>query len=125
MKAARDARKKAEDAASAAAHGASRAKAAAGAAAGAARSAVRDFVSAVKAGGRDPALAKHYEVLEVTYGAEWDVVKTSYRRMMRRYHPDLHSSSPDKLRAATEVSTALTVAYNELEKHLLGGPNRK
>lgn len=122
VKAARDARKKAEDAATA---GAAKAKAAAGAAAGAARSAVRDFVSAVKAGGRDPVLAKHYEVLEVTYGSDWDTVKVSYRRMMRRYHPDLHSSSPEKLKAATEVSTALTVAYNELEKHLLGGPNRK
>jgi hypothetical protein len=37
---------------------------------------------------------------------------------MRRYHPDLHNHSPEKLKAATEVATALTQAYNELEKVL-------
>jgi DnaJ-domain-containing protein 1 len=67
---------------------------------------------------KDPTLAKHYEVLEVPYGADWDTVKAAYRRMMRRYHPDLHHKAPDKQKAATEVSTALTVAYNELERAL-------
>jgi len=52
-------------------------------------------------------------------------VKLAYRKLMRKYHPDLHGhKSPEKLRAATEVSQALTQAYNELEKVLVGGPNK-
>lgn len=74
---------------------------------------------------RDPQLARHYDVLELAYGSDFDTVKTAYRRLMRKYHPDLHLSSPEKLKAATEVSQALTQAYNELEKVLLGGPNRR
>jgi DnaJ-domain-containing protein 1 len=75
--------------------------------------------------GRDPQLARYYERLEVPYGSDWDTVKTSYRKLMRKYHPDLHGGkSAEKQRAATEVAQALTQAYNELEKVLLGGPNR-
>jgi DnaJ-domain-containing protein 1 len=67
---------------------------------------------------KDPVLAKHYEVLEVAYGADWETVKSSYRRLMRKYHPDLHHKSPEKQKAANEVSSALSVAYNELERVL-------
>lgn len=76
--------------------------------------------------GRDPDLARYYERLEVPYGSDYEAVKTSYRKLMRRYHPDLHGNkSPEKQRAATEVAQALTQAYNELEKVLMGGPNRR
>jgi len=37
---------------------------------------------------------------------------------MKRYHPDRHSSDPDKVRIANEVAAALTDAYDTLEKHL-------
>jgi DnaJ-domain-containing protein 1 len=73
----------------------------------------------------DPVLKGHYETLELAYGATFEEVKTAYRRLMRKYHPDMHTGDPKKHRAATEVAQALTVAYNELEKVLLGGPNRK
>lgn len=75
--------------------------------------------------GRDPQVAAYYARLELPYGASWEEVKAAYRRMMRKYHPDLHGKSPEKLKAATEVSQALTQAYNELEKALLGGPNKR
>jgi hypothetical protein len=39
---------------------------------------------------------------------------------MRRYHPDMHSGSPDKQKAAAELTKQLTVAYNALEQHLEG-----
>jgi curved DNA-binding protein CbpA len=69
--------------------------------------------------GRDPMIAQYYERLELPYGASWDEVKAAFRRLMRKYHPDLHAGNPEKLKAATEVSQALTQAYNELEKFLL------
>jgi len=75
--------------------------------------------------GRDPRMAVYYERLEIAYGSDWDTVKTAYRKLMRKYHPDLHGGkSPEKLKAATEVAQALTQAYNELEKTLQGGPNK-
>ncbi len=76
--------------------------------------------------GRDPQVARYYERLEVPYGSDWDTVRAAYRRLMRKYHPDLHvGKSAEKQKAAHEVSQALTQAYNELEKHLVGGPNRR
>jgi DnaJ-domain-containing protein 1 len=75
--------------------------------------------------GGNPEMAQYYARLELPYGADFVAVKLSYRRLMRKYHPDLHNVSPEKHRAATEVSQQLTQAYNELEKSLLGGPNRK
>jgi len=65
-------------------------------------------------------LAKHYETLDVPYGADFAVVKKAFRKLMRRYHPDMHSGSPDKQKAAGELSRQLTVAYNELEEQLTG-----
>jgi DnaJ domain len=74
--------------------------------------------------GRDDKLAKYYKVLDLPYGADFEQVKASYRKLMRKYHPDLHTQSPQKAKAATELTMQVTEAYNELEKHLTGGPNR-
>ncbi len=63
-------------------------------------------------------IAQYYDRLELPYGASWEEVKAQYRKLMRKYHPDLHAGNPAKLKAATEVSMGLTQAYNELEKHL-------
>jgi DnaJ domain len=89
--------------------------------------------SAGSAGGRRPGgfgprndkIAKYYKVLDLPYGADFEQVKASYRKLMRKYHPDLHTQSPQKAKAATELSMQVTQAYNELETHLIGGSNRK
>jgi len=57
----------------------------------------------------------------VPYGANLQTVKQAYRRMMRKYHPDLHSGHPEKQKVATELTQALTHAYNELENALKAG----
>ena len=76
--------------------------------------------------GQDPDAKRYYDRLELPYDSDFEAVKAAYRKLMRRYHPDLHGNkSPDKQRAATEVAQALTQAYNELEKRLVGGPNRR
>src|SRR5512140_1901298 len=43
-----------------------------------------------------------YAALEVPYGADLATVRKSYRTLMRKYHPDRHTESPEKQRAATE-----------------------
>jgi DnaJ-domain-containing protein 1 len=66
----------------------------------------------------DDAIRKAYAALEVPPGSDFETVRKSFRRMMRRYHPDLHVGSPEKQRAANELTQRLTEAYKLLEKHL-------
>jgi DnaJ-domain-containing protein 1 len=63
-------------------------------------------------------LAEYYKVLDLPYGADFPEVKASYRKLMRKYHPDRHVGNPKKLKAATELSMRVTQAYNALEEHL-------
>jgi DnaJ-domain-containing protein 1 len=69
----------------------------------------------------DKRLRELYAQLEVPYGAPFDDVKKSFRRLMRKYHPDLHAGNPSKQKTATQLTMSLTQAYNELEQHLTGG----
>lgn len=66
----------------------------------------------------DDAIRKAYAALEVPAGSNLETVKHSYRRLMRKYHPDLNAGSKEKQRAATDLSQRLTEAYKILEKHL-------
>ncbi|HMG24387.1 MAG TPA: J domain-containing protein, partial [Kofleriaceae bacterium] len=59
-----------------------------------------------------------YRVLDLQVGADMVQIKTSYRQMMRKYHPDMHAGSPQKQKAATELSMRVTTAYNGLVAHL-------
>jgi DnaJ-domain-containing protein 1 len=72
----------------------------------------------------DKRLRELYAQLEVPFGASFDEVKKSFRRLMRKYHPDLHLGNPQKHKTATQLTMSLTQAYNELELHLVGGPNK-
>jgi DnaJ-domain-containing protein 1 len=66
----------------------------------------------------DDAIRKAYAALEVPAGSDFETVRKSYRRLMRKYHPDLHGGTPEKARAATDLTQRLTQAYKTLEKHL-------
>jgi DnaJ-domain-containing protein 1 len=60
-------------------------------------------------------LAQYYAQLEVPVGASLAEVKSSFRRLMRRYHPDRFADNPEKAKLATELTQKLTQAYRELE----------
>ena len=66
----------------------------------------------------DQAIRKAYAALEVPPGSDFETVRKSYRRLMRKYHPDLHTGSPEKQRAANDLAQRLTEAYKLLEKQL-------
>jgi len=66
----------------------------------------------------DEAIRRAYAALEVPAGSELETVKRSYRRLMRKYHPDLNAGSSERQRAATDLSQRLTEAYRTLERHL-------
>ncbi len=61
-------------------------------------------------------LAGFYANLELQPGASQDEVKKAWRRLMKQYHPDLHSQDPQKKRVAEELTRRLTEAYHTLNK---------
>ena len=69
-------------------------------------------------GPADAQLAEWYRVLDLSAGADMAQIKSSYRQLMRKYHPDMHAGSPNKQKAATELSMRVTTAYNGLVAHL-------
>lgn len=70
---------------------------------------------------KDDKLAGYYKVLDLQIGASQDEVKASYRKLMRKYHPDRHVGAPQKQKAATELTMRVTQAYNEIMRHLKEG----
>jgi DnaJ-domain-containing protein 1 len=58
-----------------------------------------------------------YRVLDLQVGADMAQIKTAYRQLMRKYHPDMHAGNPTKQKAATELSMRVTTAYNGLVAH--------
>jgi DnaJ-domain-containing protein 1 len=69
---------------------------------------------------QDARLARLYAQLECPYGSDFSTVRKHYRRLMRKYHPDMHAGDAKKQRLATDLSQRLTQAYNELRRHLEG-----
>lgn len=67
---------------------------------------------------QDARLSRLYAQLECPYGADLTSVRKHYRRLIRKYHPDLHTGNPEKQRLATELTQKLTTAYNELRQAL-------
>lgn len=69
-------------------------------------------------GSADAQLAEWYRQLDLSPGADMAQIKTSYRQLMRKYHPDMHAGNPQRQKAATELSMRVTAAYNGLVSHL-------
>ena len=67
---------------------------------------------------QDPTLARYYANLELPYGADVEAVRESRRRLLKRYHPDLHSADPARKRTATTVAQGLNRAHDELLSRL-------
>ncbi len=63
-------------------------------------------------------VADWYKTLNLAVGADLAEIKSAYRGLMRRYHPDMHANNPGKQKAANELSLKVTAAYNGLQGHL-------
>ena len=64
----------------------------------------------------DDELRRAYAALEVPFGSDFATVRKSYRALMRKYHPDRHAGSPEKQKAATELTQKLSAAYQLIEQ---------
>ena len=75
-----------------------------------------------KPGSNAAQIADCYKTLNLAPGADLAEIKSAYRGLMRRYHPDMHAASPQKQKAANELSLRVTAAYNGLQAHLAPKP---
>jgi len=71
-----------------------------------------------RTGSPEAQIAEWLRVLDLQPGADFAQIKSAYRAMMRKYHPDLHTQDARKQKAATELSMRVTNAYNNLRQHL-------
>ncbi len=63
-------------------------------------------------------LAQYYANLEIPYGSDSEAVREAWKQLLRKYHPDLHSSDLEKQKTATELVKGLNEAYEKLSKRL-------
>ena len=66
---------------------------------------------------QDP-LAQYYSNMEISPVSDREAVKSAWKRMMKKYHPDLHDSDPEKRKTAEELTRRLTESYRILDKEL-------
>ncbi len=63
-------------------------------------------------------LKQAYANLELPEGASLDDAKAAYARLLSRYHPQRHAGDPEKYRAATQLASRLTDAFETLRGKL-------
>jgi DnaJ-class molecular chaperone len=73
----------------------------------------------------DPDLAALYANLEVPYGSDLETVRKARNRLLRKYHPDLHSKDPEKRKIAGELTRRLNGAYEALQQRPESETNRQ
>ena len=71
----------------------------------------------------DDELRRAYAALEVPFGSDFATVRKSYRALMRKYHPDRHTESPEKQKTATELTQKLSQSFQVIE-HVQGQSQR-
>ena len=62
------------------------------------------------------ALRQDFKNLEVPFGASYAEIKSAYKGLLRRYHPDKHANDPEKLKSATEVTKKINASFLKLKK---------
>jgi len=68
---------------------------------------------------KDATERKYYAILELPYGADFKAIKASYKKLLRKYHPDLYQNQPEKLEKAKKVTEKINEAYSYFERKML------
>ena len=61
-------------------------------------------------------LRADYETLKVPFGAPFNEVKASYKRLLQQFHPDRHAADPEKYKLATEITSKLNQAFQRIKE---------
>ncbi len=62
---------------------------------------------------------KYYDVLELPYGSDFQEIKKAYRKLLKKYHPDLFQGNTEKQKKAQKVTEEINEAYTYFERKLL------
>jgi len=62
----------------------------------------------------DP-LAQYYANLEIPGGSDQITIKNAWKKQLKKYHPDLHCSDPEKQMIAENLTRQLNEAYRILD----------
>jgi hypothetical protein len=63
-------------------------------------------------------LVNDYRVFELPVGTKLPEVKSSYKKILKEFHPDRHAGNPEMLKKATEYSAKVNDAYQRIEHYL-------
>ena len=58
-----------------------------------------------------------YQALEVTPGASFEEIKAAYKKLVKKYHPDLFHNNSEKRRYAEIVTQRINEAYAYFEQN--------
>lgn len=72
----------------------------------------------------DPELAGLYANLETPYGADLETARAAWKRLVRKYHPDLHGADGERQRIATELVKRLNQSFERLRGRLEDNPRQ-
>lgn len=62
---------------------------------------------------------EYYANLELEYGADFNKIKSAYRRLLKKYHPDFYQNNPKKQEAAIKITKKINEAYLYFERKYL------
>lgn len=62
-------------------------------------------------------LKKDYANLEVPFGSSFLEVKKSYKKLLRKYHPDKFANNPNKLKIATEITKKINESFARIREY--------
>lgn len=65
---------------------------------------------------RDKKLENAYAALEIPYGSDLQTTKSAWKKLVKRYHPDLYSNDSEKARIAHKVTQGLNDAFHTIEQ---------
>ncbi len=81
-----------------------------------------DFTSETFIDNKDKEIRKYYANLEIPYASNIETVTRAWKRLLKKYHPDLHSTDPDKLILAQELTKGINHAYEKIKESVLVQP---
>jgi DnaJ-class molecular chaperone len=75
----------------------------------------RAYGSPSGASGPPAKLSQAYATLGLSYGAPFEAVRSSYKKLLKQHHPDRHGSDPVSQKKATETCARINNAYRIIE----------
>jgi preprotein translocase subunit Sec63 len=60
--------------------------------------------------------AKYFDALEISPTKDFEAIKTAYKKVMKKYHPDRYAGNAEKQQIAQQISQKINAAYQYFEQ---------